>query len=236
LLGIAELACRLVSRNVIEMDCCSLAKRRPLEVVIKTHRVFLLSPANVAGKRARMLLNTEADFELARRLHTGGKVTLGEAFSFMSGLYFRGKLAYAHAFASPPAGLSGAYVITTNQGLVPVQTLVTAKELDSFSKDLIDAQNRSYSDPLVRTALALSTATSGDCPIILLGSVASGKYTDHLLPVFGELLQFPLEFVGRGDMSRGGLLLRSATANRMLEHVPIAGALLRGKRPPKLIR
>jgi hypothetical protein len=206
-----------------------------MEVVFKTHRVFLLSPANVAGKRARMLLNPEGDFELARRLRTGGKITLGEAFSFMSELYFRGKLAYARAFAHPPAGLSGAYVITTNQGLVPVETLVSAEELDSFSKDLIDAQNRSYSDPLVGTALAISAATSGDCPIVLLGSVASGKYTHHLLPIFGELLQFPLEFVGRGDMSRGGLLLRHAAANQMLNHVPIAGALLKGKRPPKLI-
>ncbi|HYZ72513.1 MAG TPA: hypothetical protein VE641_05500 [Chthoniobacterales bacterium] len=206
-----------------------------MEVVLKTHRIFLLSPANVAGKRARMLLNTGAGFDLARRLHTGGKVTLGEAFSFMSGLYFRGKLAYAQAFAHPPAGLSGAYVITTNQGLVPVETPVSAEELDSFSKDLIDAQNRSYSDPLVRTALTISAASSGDCPIVLLGSVASRKYTHHLLPIFGELLQFPLEFVGRGDMSRGGLLLRHAAANQMLEHVPVAGALLKGKRPPKLI-
>jgi hypothetical protein len=207
-----------------------------MEVVLKTtHRIFLLSPANVAGKRAKMLLNPEADFELARRLHTGGKVTLGEAFSFMSGLYFRGKLAYARAFAHPPAGLSGAYVITTNQGLVPAETLVRAEELDLFSKELIDAQNRSYSDPLVCTALAISAATSGDCPIVLLGSVASGKYTHHLLPIFGELLQFPLEFVGRGDMSRGGLLLRHAAANQMLNHVPVAGALLKGKRPPKLI-
>jgi hypothetical protein len=213
------------------MDCCSQA-----EAVLKTHRIFLLSPANLAGKRARMLLNTEADFELARRLHTGGKVTLGEAFSFMSGLYFRGKLAYASVFARPPAGLSGAYVITTNQGLVPVETQVTAEQLDSFSKDPIDAQNRSYSDPLARTALAISNASPSDCSIILLGSVASGKYTGHLLPIFGRKLHFPLEFVGRGDMSRGGLLLRSATANQMLNHVPIGGALLKGKRPPKLAK
>jgi hypothetical protein len=182
-----------------------------------------------------MLLNSEAGFELARRLHTGGQVTLGEAFSFMSGLYFRGKLAYARAFAHPPAGLSGAYVITTNQGLVPVETLVTADQLNSFSNDLIDGQNRTYSEPLIRTALALADAISEDCSFVLLGSVASGKYTGHLLPIFGELLQFPVEFVGRGDMSRGGLLLRSAAANCMLNHVPVAGALLHGKRPPKLL-
>jgi hypothetical protein len=206
-----------------------------MEVILGTHRVFLLSPANVAGKRAKILLNAEAPFELARRLHTGGKVTLGEAFSFMSGLYFRGKLAYARAFAHCPAGLDGAYVITSNRGLVPADTLITAEELASFSGESIDARNRSYSDPLVRTALALGSAIPGDCSIVLLGSVASGKYTDHLLPIFGESLQFPLEFVGRGDMSRGGLLLRSAAANLMLDHVPIAGALLRGKRPPRLI-
>ena len=206
-----------------------------MEVILGTHRVFLLSPANVAGRRAKMLLNAEAAFELARRLHTGGKVTLGEAFSFMSGLYFRGKLAYARAFAHPPAGRDGAYVITSNRGLVPVDTLITAEELDSFSSDSIDARNRSYSDPLVRTASALGSAIPGDCAIVLLGSVASGKYTDHLLPIFGESLQFPLEFVGRGDMSRGGLLLRSAAANRMLDHVPISGALLRGKRPLRLV-
>ena len=204
-------------------------------VILGTHRVFLLSPANAAGKRAKMLLNAEAAFELARRLHTGGKVTLGEAFSFMSGLYFRGKLAYARAFAHPPAGLDGAYVITSNRGLVPVDTLITVEELDSFSGDAIDTRNNSYSDPLVRTALALAGAISEDCSIVLLGSVASGKYTDHLLPIFRENLQFPLEFVGRGDMSRGGLLLRSAAANRMLDHVPISGALLRGKRPPRLV-
>jgi hypothetical protein len=206
-----------------------------MEAILGTHRVFLLSPANVAGKRAKMLLNAEAAFELARRLHTGGKVPLGEAFSFMSGLYFRGKLAYARAFAHPPAGLDGAYVITSNRGLVPVDTLITAEELDSFSGESIDARNRSYSDPLVRTALALGSAIPGDCSIVLLGSVASGKYTDHLLPIFRESLQFPLEFVGRGDMSRGGLLLRSAAANRMLDHVPVSGALLRGKRPPRLL-
>jgi hypothetical protein len=206
-----------------------------MEVIFGTHRVFLVSPANVAGRRAQFLLNKAAPFELARRLHAGDAVTLGEAFSFMSGLYFRGKLAYARAFAHPPEGLSGAYVITSNRGLLPVDTVITAEELGSFSGAPIDAQNQAYREPLVRTALALAGASPSDCSVVLLGSVASGKYTDHLLPIFGENLQFPLEFVGRGDMSRGSLLLRNAATNQMLTHVPIAGALLRGKRPPKLI-
>jgi hypothetical protein len=206
-----------------------------MQLLSPTHRVFLLSPANVAGKRAKILLNVEASFELARRLHAGGKITLGEAFSFMSGLYFRGKLAYARAFARPPEGLIGVYVITSNRGLIPVDTLVSAEELNSFSSESIDCRNESYRQPLVRTAMALASASSGDCSVVLLGSVASGKYTDHLLPIFGRDLQFPLEFVGRGDMSRGSLLLRSAATNQMLDHVPVAGATLRGKRPPKFI-
>ena len=204
-----------------------------MEAALRTYRIFLLSPANVAGKRAKMLLNPGASFELARRLHTGRKVTLGEAFSFMSGLYFRGKLAYARAFAQPPDRLSGAYVITSNLGLIPVDTLITAEELLLFSGDQIDAQNKGYSEPLVYTASALADA-SRDCSFILLGSVASGKYTDHLLPIFRENLQFPLEFVGRGDMSRGALMLRSAAAGQMLNHIAVGGASLRGKRPPKL--
>src|SRR5258707_14908214 len=109
-----------------------------MEVVLKAHRVFLLSPANVAGKRAKMLLNPQAAVEVARRLHTGGKVTLGEAFSFMSGVYCRGKLAYARAFGYPPAELDGAYVITSNRALVSVDTAITAEELDSFSGAAID--------------------------------------------------------------------------------------------------
>jgi hypothetical protein len=217
------------------MDCCKQAEKEAMEVILGTHRVFLLSPANVAGRRAQILLNTAASFELARRLHTGGAVTLGEAFSFMSGLYFRGKLAYARAFAGPPAGSAGAYVITSNRGLLPVDTIITAEMLISFVGAPIDAQNQAYSEPLVRTSLSLANACPSDCSFVLLGSVASGKYTDHLLPIFGRNLQFPFEFIGRGDMSRGGLLLRSAAANQILNHVPVAGALLKGKRPAKLI-
>jgi hypothetical protein len=206
-----------------------------MEVIFGTHRVFLLSPANVVGRRAQILLNRTASFELARRLHGGGQVTLGEAFSFMSGLYFRGKMAYARAFAQPPPGRLGVYVITSNRGLLPVDTIITAEELAAFAGAPVDAQNCDYSEPLIRTALALANACPSDCSVILLGSIVSRKYTDHLLPIFGSNLHFPLEFVGRGDMSRGGLLLRSAAANEMLNHVPIAGASLRGERPPKLL-
>lgn len=199
-----------------------------------SHRIFLLSPANVGGKRAQMLLNPGAQFELAQRLRTGAKVSLGEAFAFMSGLYFRGKLAYARAFAHAPDGQSGVLIITSNRGLVSADALVTPEELRSYSDVPIDARDERYSQPLIRDALTLAALSARNCSIVLLGSVASGKYVDHLLPIFGNRLQFPHEFVGRGDMSRGGLLLRSVAANRILTHVPLDGTLRRGRRPPRL--
>jgi hypothetical protein len=198
-----------------------------------SYRIFLLSPANVGGKRARMLLNPEAGFALAQRLQKGAGVSLGEVFAFMSGLYFRGKLAYARAFAHVPGDQAGVLIITSNRGFVSADAPVTAEELRSYSDVPIDARDERYRQPLIRDALALANS-SINCSIVLLGSIASGKYVDHLLPIFGNRLHFPREFVGRGDMSRGGLLLRSVAENRLLTHVPVAGALRRGSRPPRL--
>jgi hypothetical protein len=200
----------------------------------ETRRVFLLSPANVTGKRAKMLLNPDSRFDLAQRLRTGDGVPLGELFAFISGLYFRGKLAYARAFADAPDGNLGVLIITSSRGLVSADALVSVEELREYCEVPIDTKDERYSRPLIRDAAALAAACLEGCSVILLGSVASGKYVDHLLPIFGKKLYFPQEFVGRGDMSRGGLLLRSAAANRILTHVPVAGALRRGRRPPKL--
>ena len=73
-----------------------------------------------------------------------------------------------------------------------------------------------------------------ECEVVLLGSIASGKYVDLLMPIFGERLVFPPHFVGRGDMSRGGLMLRCVDAGLELDYVPLAGAVRHGQRPPKL--
>jgi hypothetical protein len=70
----------------------------------------------------------------------------------------------------------------------------------------------------------------------LLGSIATGKYSDLLLDIFGDRLLFPTEFVGRGDMSRGGLLLRCVREERELAYQPVIGAVRHGKRPPRLER
>src|SRR5437773_2579771 len=73
-------------------------------------RVFLLSPANASGIRAKLLFSGKGQFDLARRLMDTG-APLGELFSFMSALYFRGKLVYAATFAHPPSGLPGVLII-----------------------------------------------------------------------------------------------------------------------------
>jgi len=201
-------------------------------------RVFLLSPAHSAGKRAALLLGGRGRFALAERLGAGGTITLAEAFSFLSGLYFRGKLAYARRFASPPAGVLGVQVITSNRGLLPAETEVTAGELRAFAETEIRADEPRYRDPLLRDLASIDGAVMGGAAppqIVLLGSIATGKYVDVLLDVLGERLLFPSEFVGRGDMSRGALLLRAAREGRELACQPAATTVRRGRRPRKVV-
>jgi hypothetical protein len=199
-----------------------------------SHRVFLLSPASSAGRRAEQLLARGADFALARRVRGGG-APIGEVFSFLSALYFRGKLTYAQRFAAPPAGCPGVLVITAGRGLVEPETAITGRELRAFRKVAIDADEPLYVAPLRAGAEDLRTRLRADAEIVLLGSIATAKYVDVLRAVFGGALLFPRDFVGRGDMSRGGLLLRAASAGRELEYTPIDGAVRRGRRPAKLV-
>lgn len=201
--------------------------------VTPRRRIFLLSPANPGGERARLLLRPGANFDLAERLRCEG-VPLGEAFAFISGLYFRGKLAYAQSFAAPPAGVPGAFVITSGYGLVPPETVVTIDHLQQLASIPIDSSDIRYRGPLERGCKTLDEIAGPDCDYVLLGSVATTKYLEPIVGVFGERLLFPADFVGRGDMSRGGLLLRCARAGTELAYEP-AGALTRhGPRPPKL--
>jgi hypothetical protein len=194
--------------------------------------VFLLSPASCAGSRAQMLLRSRTS-PLRARLENGG-APLGEVFTFMSSLYFRGKLAYATTFGTPPAGWSGALVIAPGRGLLPAETTIRVADLLAMAGVPVDEDEPRYREPLERDAAALERVLGADGRAILLGSVASAKYVTPLLQVFGDRLHFPLTFAGRGDMSRGGLLLRCARTGTALECVPVRGAMLHGKRPPKL--
>ena len=189
--------------------------------------VFLLSPANCSGTRAKLLLRSQTS-PLTERLANGG-APLGEVFTFMSSLYFRGKLAYANRFGR-------GYVIAPGRGLLPVDMLIRVDDLRRMAEVPVDQGEPAFREPLVRDATALKHGMSPDDRVVLLGSVATDKYVGPLLEIFEEQLYFPATFAGRGDMSRGGLMLRCASAGTPLEYIPLRGAVRHGPKPPKLPR
>jgi len=200
-------------------------------------RHFLLSPANCGGRRAQQLLSDRAVSTLAHRLRSDEGAPLGDVFAFMSGLYFRGKLAYARRFARSgerDAAAPGVLVIAPGIGLLDPDTRVTRARVLQFATTSVDAENDAFTRPLVQAAIRLRDTIAADAEVVLLGSVASPKYVSPLLQVFGGRLLFPREFVGRGDMSRGGLLLRQVDAEEELEYVPVGGTDRRGARPARL--
>lgn len=200
---------------------------------MRFERVFLLSPARIGGPRSHMLMREEAEFDLAVRLRNGG-ATIGEIYAFISGLYFRGKMAYTDAFGAAPRGVSPAMVITPGIGMVSPDTILTYDRLKAIAQVPVEANNVAYSVPFLRDAVRLDQQAGPNCSYVLLGSIATEKYTSPLLQVFGDRLLFPAEFVGRGDMSRGGLMLRCAHNAEELSYIAVQGAVRRGNRPPKL--
>ncbi|MGH8099908.1 MAG: hypothetical protein ACREIW_01325 [Chthoniobacterales bacterium] len=200
----------------------------------RAQRIFILSPAYAGGRRAQMILRDRAQFDLAKRLRNRDGVSIAEVFTFLSGLYFRGKIAYANAFARCSDGSGGVFVITPTSGLVDAHRRIRIDDLLEFAQVDIEESDPRYRKPLERDARRLAKKLSQPCEVVLLGSIASGKYVDVLLENFQDRLCFPADFVGRGDMSRGGLLLRCAQDRQELRYVPVAGAIRNGKRPPKL--
>src|SRR3954466_7199712 len=148
-------------------------------------QLFVLSPASCSGQRAELLFNERAQFFLARRLREEG-ATLGEVFSFLSGLYFRGKLTYARAFAGGQTtsgsrdnpsltlrvGMAGPIrVITTSRGLMDPETVVRLDDLREFAGVAIDAKNMRYREPLARDAAELARRLPASGRVVLLGSI-----------------------------------------------------------------
>jgi hypothetical protein len=199
-------------------------------------RIFILSPAQTTGKRAAMLMPPEARFDLAQRVRSLEGAPLGEVFSFLSGLYFRGKLTYARRFGLASPRLEACYVVTSNAGLVSPDMPVTVETLARYAAVPIDPANERYALPLRDSAARIRQAMASRSEVILLGSIATGKYLEPLLTCFGDRLMFPTTFIGRGDMSRGGLLLRAVANETELEYQSIAKvSQLRGSRPAKLV-
>jgi len=182
-------------------------------------KIFLLSPANTSGLRAKQLTSPNANFEAARLYRSAEGVPISIAFAFMSALYFRGKIAYALHFADPTP--EGVFIIAPGFGLVPYDWRITEERMKVMSKTEVDARVRKYRKPLERDAAALANTLPKDAEVVLLGSVASGKYVDILLPLLGHRLRFPTMFAGMGDMARGGLMLRAVRVNRELEYTTL---------------
>jgi hypothetical protein len=201
---------------------------------VPQRRIFLLSPASSSGKRAALLFNDRAEFDIANRVREQPGAPLGEVFSFLSALYFRGKLTYAREFQNPPPRRApGIQIITPTDGLYAPGTLVTLKDLERFAAVPIDVDESRYRFPLERDAREIAGRIGPRCQVVLLGSVATGKYVDVLLPIFGDRLLFPKEFLGHGDMARGGMLLKRAASGNELTYIPVSHPSRLGSRAPK---
>ena len=177
-----------------------------------------------------MLVSSMGAFELARQVQIGA-ASIGDVFAFCSGLYFRGKLAYARHFAKPPEGVPGVQIITPSRGVVAADTLIGASDLCEFAKVPVDTKEPRFTGPLKNSVCSITGIDSSE--VVLLGSIATGKYADTLLPILGERLLFPTEFAGRGDMSRGALLLRRLAENKELAYMPLARACAAFKGLPR---
>ncbi len=195
-------------------------------------RIYLLSPANCGGERARILMRPQASFELAMQLRTPKGAAIADVFSFLSGLYFRGKIVYARTFGDR------AFVITSNLGLMPIDEHLTGDDLVAMRQVPIEIDEPGYRRPIERDLRRILRAKNCDarCRFVLLGSIATKKYVDVFTPILGNRLLFPSDFVGRGDMSRGGMMLRAARERCELSYIPIEGAVRHGTRPPKLAK
>jgi hypothetical protein len=200
-------------------------------------RVFILSPARSDGVRAGYLANPKTSIAMGLELQANIKQPIGKVFTFLSGLYFRGKVAYAERF-SASAGLAaspsvGAWVITSNQGLLPLHAPIGLDDLQSFSRTPIALGEPRYEEPLRRDLARLISDDNSATEYVLLGSVSTDKYTEALVSILGERVLFPVEFLGRGDMSRGALMLRQSRVGEELEYAPLAGILKPRKRLAK---
>ena len=177
-------------------------------------------------------MNPAAEFALARELRSGAGARLGDVFSFVSGLYFRGKQTYAQAFGRGGEEEPGAFVISPGSGLRSLNERVSLERIADWASVSVDAENPRFTEPLIEDATTLDRVHGRDTRFVLLGSIATEKYVRPLTEIYGPRLLFPSEFVGRGDMSRGALMLHAARAAQELAYEPVLGARRHGPRAP----
>jgi hypothetical protein len=189
----------------------------------------------MSGVRAKQLMSPEARFTAAESFRSANGVAIADAFSFMSCLYFRGKIAYAKQFGAPPLGWTGPsmYIITPGFGLVPPDWNLNPVRMRRLQQTRVDPKSLAYRQPLEEHSLALAEKMGQldqEARVVLLGSIATGKYIDLLWPIFQERLLFPRSFAGIGDMSRGALMLRAAKSGQELDYDPVEAVLFKASR------
>ncbi|HVW27966.1 MAG TPA: hypothetical protein VHC69_21530 [Polyangiaceae bacterium] len=183
--------------------------------------VFLLSPARLDGQRGALLTKATSNFDIARALRSPEGACLADVFSFVSGLYFRGKVAYAREFGQARARAPASYVLTAGGGLCALDERVTLARLERWASVVVSEKNPHFTAPLIRTASEALAAHDAATRFVLLGSVATNKYVAPLLEVFGDRILYPKEFAGLGDKSRGALLLAAVRERRELAYAPL---------------
>lgn len=183
--------------------------------------LFLISPANLKGKRGALLLGANARSDLARRLRAPDGAPLAEVFTFVSGLYFRGKVTYARTFGKAPPGLPASFIMTAGGGLCGLDDPVHLARLEGWQNIRVSESNPHFTAPLQRQTSELLDRHP-EARFVLLGSIASNKYVAPLREVLGERLFYPERLAGLGDMARGSLLLAAAADGRELTYVPFA--------------
>jgi hypothetical protein len=171
-----------------------------------------------------MLLNASGQLELSRALRSPIGAPLEKTFSFVSGLYFRGKAEYARRFGRALAGGPSAFVMTAGGGLCTLDETLTKTRLEAWQRVAVSEQNPHFTAPLQRHACELVDTHDASARFVLLGSIATRKYVSPLLEVFGSRLLYPRRFAGLGDMSRGSLLLRAAADGVELDYEPLTAA------------
>jgi hypothetical protein len=186
------------------------------------HDVFVLSPANTEGRRAQFLIQDDTTNDIADALRGPAGASLGDVFTFMSQLYFRGKRSYAEHFANPPAGTSGVLVIVPGYGLLDVNTRIAVADLRAIACVDVDRRQPRFRNPFVRDVKRLDRRLTASDRVVFLGSVATDKYLDILSDGLGERLFVPESFAGRGSMSRGALLLRCVAADAPLSYLQVS--------------
>src|SRR5215469_1052647 len=189
---------------------------------VRTPRsIFVLSPANLSGRRANLVLRADARCELGIRLRLAG-APLGEVFSFVSGLYFRGKLAYATAFSTHVKIAGGSvFIITSTHGLLSPEALTRTDQLREMAAVPIHISNPQYRLALERDVKRLAAQLGESDRVVLLGSIATPKYVEPLGKILGDRLMTPAAFIGLGDMGRGSLLLRAVRERKQLVYVSV---------------